>query len=311
MQRIEAFDILKGWGIIFMIVAHTYGPNFMIWDFIYAFHMPLFFLVTGYFFKQKPTSELIRKNFYHLLVQYITLCIIITAITQFRHTHSIQRDIESTLYGMGPGWFLLAMFMARLEFKYLLKLFPNYYLAISLIISTSICLIAYHNNISTFLSFFPSLASLFFLSIGFYIKQHNLQVLFNKYSIFFTFICLIFWIITSLYGKVELSQCIFKLSIIDYAGSLGGTFLFFMLSQIIDKKNSCIKNILSYAGRYSLVILFFHSIDYCVPVWYLLTPYMPHTILLPCILIIRLLFVTICVIITFHIKWLQAFFKIQ
>ena len=60
MERIEAFDILKGIGIILMIVAHTYGPNSMIWDFIYAFHMPLFFIVTGFFYKQKPTFQLIK-----------------------------------------------------------------------------------------------------------------------------------------------------------------------------------------------------------------------------------------------------------
>lgn len=37
MERIGTFDILKGFGIILMIVAHTYGPNYLIWDFISAF----------------------------------------------------------------------------------------------------------------------------------------------------------------------------------------------------------------------------------------------------------------------------------
>ncbi len=63
MGRIEAFDILKGIGIILMIVAHTYGPDSVIWNFIYAFHLPLFFIVTGFFYKQKPLFKVsIVKN---------------------------------------------------------------------------------------------------------------------------------------------------------------------------------------------------------------------------------------------------------
>ena len=48
-QRDESIDILKGFGIVFMIIAHTYGPNNYLWDAIYTFHMPLFFITTGYF----------------------------------------------------------------------------------------------------------------------------------------------------------------------------------------------------------------------------------------------------------------------
>ena len=212
MQRIESFDILKGIGIILMIVAHTYGPNSIIWGFIYAFHMPLFFIVAGYFFKQNTTTELLRKNYNQLLVQYITICVIVTAITQLRQPHNIQKDIQSSLYGMGPGWFLLAMFMARLEFNIILKLFSNHYLTISLIISICICLIANHYNKSSIFSFFPSLASLFFLSIGFFIKQHNLLNFKYKHSIILVIIGFIFGNIVLSYasnGGVE-NLIIFK-----------------------------------------------------------------------------------------------------
>lgn len=311
MERNESFDILKGFGIILMIVAHTYGPNSMIWDFIYTFHMPLFFIVTGYFYKQKPISELLKKNYNQLLVPYLTLCLIVIVLTQLRQPHTIQSDIKSTLYGMGPGWFLLAMLLVRIEFHYILKLFPNFYLLISFLISTSICFIAYYHDIPSFISFFPSLVSLFFVAIGYYIRVHSLLNFTRKHSHISLSVGLIFWLTTSLFGKVELSQCIFKLSIIDFLGSIGGTFLFFKLSQSIDNNNLGIKTILSNAGRYSLVILFFHCIDYCVPVWYLIEPYIPSSVLLLFILIIRLVFVYVCVIITIRTKWLRAFFRIK
>lgn len=57
MGRIEAFDILKGIGIILMIVAHTYGPDSVIWDFIYAFHLPLFSLLQASFTNRNHYSN--------------------------------------------------------------------------------------------------------------------------------------------------------------------------------------------------------------------------------------------------------------
>ena len=311
MQRIESFDILKGIGIILMIVAHTYGPNRPIWNFIYAFHMPLFFIVTGYFYKKIAISDLFIKNCNQLLIQYIALCFIINVLVQIRQPHNIQKDIINVFTGIGPSWFLLAMFLSRIEFHFILTFFPNHYYRTSFIISICVCFTTYFIELSSFLSFFPSLASLFFLSTGYYINHHNYLDHIKKHTITASFIGFVLWLITSLYGKVELSQCIFKLSIIDFAGSLGGTILCFISSQLIYKYCSYLKTILSYAGKYSLVILFFHSIDYCFPIWHILTPYFSQTILLPSILVIRLLFVTVCVYISLHSRWLRYFFKIQ
>lgn len=308
MERIEAFDILKGIGIILMIVAHTYGPDSVIWDYIYSFHMPLFFIVTGFFYKQKPTLQLTKSNYNQLLLPYLALCIIVSILSQIRQSHDILIDIDITLNGMGPGWFLLAMFWARLELLFILRLFPKRYLSISLLISIIICFIADKLFFSSFISFFPSMASLFFISVGYYIKQNHLLDIYNRNHVIIPFICSLLWLTTSLYGKVELSQCVFKLSIIDFAGSLGGTILFFGISKMIEKYTIHLKHILSAAGRYSLIILFFHSIDYCVPIWYLISPHVPPYLFLPIILVLRLLFITICVMITLRIKFSRSFF---
>ena len=310
MERIEAFDILKGIGIILMIVAHTYGPDSVIWDFIYAFHMPLFFIVTGFFYKQKPTLQLIKSNYNQLLLPYIALCIIVSILSQIRQSHDILIDIDITLNGMGPGWFLLAMFWARLELQIILKLFPDRYLTISLLISIIICFIADNLFISSFISFFPSMASLFFVSIGYYIKQKHLLEIYNKNHFIFPFFCSLLWLMTSLYGKVELSQCIFKLSFIDFCGSLGGTYIAYKISLLINKGDGVIKKILSSAGKYSLVILFFHSIDYCIPLWHNIEPYFSSSIFIFVILFLRLLFVSICLQFTLNSKILRSFFKI-
>lgn len=319
MQRIESFDILKGIGIVLMIIGHfLMGLGTRIYDFIYSFHMPLFFIVAGYFYKQESLPKLFKRNRDQLLFPYLVMCIIIIVLTQIQLSHDIKLDLIRTIKGMGPGWFLLAMFWARLEFHCILKILPKYYLVLSLIISTCVCIIANNHDLPPSFAIFPSLIGLFFISIGYYIRTNSLLDYDNKKSPFFFLFGILLWFIISSYGKVRMSECIFKLTIIDFCGSILGTFIAYKLSQLIEHSNYWMKTLFSYAGRFSLVILFFHSIDYCVSVWYYIVPiwnyidqYLPHTIILLLILLVRLLFVTVCVYITLKIKFLRLFFKIK
>ena len=52
-KRIEEIDILKGLGIILMVLCHAGGPG---QDFIYLFHMSIFFMASGYFFRSDSTD---------------------------------------------------------------------------------------------------------------------------------------------------------------------------------------------------------------------------------------------------------------
>ena len=50
--RIEYIDLFRGIGILLMIMGHIeFAPRFD--HFIHAFHMPMFFFVSGYFFNGK------------------------------------------------------------------------------------------------------------------------------------------------------------------------------------------------------------------------------------------------------------------
>ena len=41
------YDVIKGIGIILMVIGHTCGQPLYNW--IYSFHMPLFFIISGLF----------------------------------------------------------------------------------------------------------------------------------------------------------------------------------------------------------------------------------------------------------------------
>ena len=52
-KRIEWLDIAKGIGILLVILGHCLNINQRSFHLIFTFHMPLFFLLSGYVFKDK------------------------------------------------------------------------------------------------------------------------------------------------------------------------------------------------------------------------------------------------------------------
>ena len=80
-KRVQWIDEVKGVGILLMVIGHVYSdfiPNeFKVW--IYGFHMPLFFIISGYsfgMFEEKKYSnwsikDLIKKKAEAYLVPYL------------------------------------------------------------------------------------------------------------------------------------------------------------------------------------------------------------------------------------------------
>jgi fucose 4-O-acetylase-like acetyltransferase len=56
MNRDQTLDILKGFGIILKVVAHSGAPSWLSKT-IYTFHMPLFFVASGWFFSERNLDD--------------------------------------------------------------------------------------------------------------------------------------------------------------------------------------------------------------------------------------------------------------
>ena len=52
-KRLEWIDLAKGIGIILMIIGHMPSIPSAVHNWIFSFHMPLFFFLSGYMFKKK------------------------------------------------------------------------------------------------------------------------------------------------------------------------------------------------------------------------------------------------------------------
>lgn len=64
-SRFEWVDIAKGMGIIWVIIGHTIALSHS--QIIYTFHMPLFFFLSGMFFREIEFKLLMKKNIGNIL----------------------------------------------------------------------------------------------------------------------------------------------------------------------------------------------------------------------------------------------------
>lgn len=72
-QRIEELDITKAIGIIMVVVGHTQLPTFMS-NFIWSFHMPLFYIISGIILSQKKYTSFklfLTRKIRTLIIPYI------------------------------------------------------------------------------------------------------------------------------------------------------------------------------------------------------------------------------------------------
>lgn len=58
-KRNDTASIVKAIGIILMVIGHSECPKYLN-DYLYMFHMPLFFFCSGYFFKKPKDFYMVR-----------------------------------------------------------------------------------------------------------------------------------------------------------------------------------------------------------------------------------------------------------
>ncbi len=70
-NRNVELDLMKGLGMLAVILAHSKVPM-LAHDFLYSFHMPLFFVVGGYLYKSRPVNVTwIKHNLKRLITPYV------------------------------------------------------------------------------------------------------------------------------------------------------------------------------------------------------------------------------------------------
>lgn len=96
-MRDESIDIAKGIAIIAVVLGHCTLIPWNPWRcIIYSFHMPLFFIFAGYFYKEKEIKVALSNDFRRLIVPYVIFALIavfkFTATSLYKFTDSRNND---------------------------------------------------------------------------------------------------------------------------------------------------------------------------------------------------------------------------
>lgn len=98
-QEYNRISIAKGLGIICMVIGHSGCPS-SLRDFIYMFHIPLFFLISGYCFKEKYLTDFklfATKRIHGLYLPFVKYSIMFLLL----HNLFFKIGIYNAHYGVG------------------------------------------------------------------------------------------------------------------------------------------------------------------------------------------------------------------
>lgn len=150
VRRLEYMDIAKGIGILLMIIGHAsggykYSEPFSIY--IHSFHMPIFFLISGYLYqnhKDKTMMFIVKKKAMSLMIPYVffglgtyVLWLGMQLPEYFKGTQGsgLLSPLKHLLWINSTGlaisgefWFLSALFIATILFEIVNRYISNTYI---------------------------------------------------------------------------------------------------------------------------------------------------------------------------------------
>ena len=258
-QRIEWIDVAKGIAIILMVAGHTTIPK-LISNFIWAFHMPLFFIASGLCTKWEEGvtyGDYIIKKTISLLIPFIIYSIIELPIAIKIGATTFDRWIVSGWQGIAL-WFIPVLYLSLLISKWVLNIVSVYMrvalIAFLLVIGVVLCYFDIGHNWT--LSSIPY--ATFLIILGAYSKRWIQAI--NSTKWYYVIGALIVTIVVSQIWRLDMAWNHISPVIPITVGACSGTYLVFCISSYICIYRKPIKAILSAIGKDTYIILAFSQI---------------------------------------------------
>lgn len=274
-NRIEFIDLAKGICIILLLINHAH-ISLPLMDYL---RMPFYFLVSGIFFKsygslinlaKKKTNKLVIPFIFFYILAYLILVpynelfdahFLQDHPKDYWKAHSFLTDIPRTGYLNNPIWFLLCLFWCNILYYFASLKDKVFFKTIVVAAYTCIGLVLWHCEIFIPFHLSTALVAMPYFHIGSILKKSPLlrPTKYDKYGIAIAVaICCILLLIYPLH--ITASVMWFQNTI------TGSVLVFYIISfiMVIAALLFCkqVKHlpIVSYLGRYSIIILGTHWI---------------------------------------------------
>lgn len=272
-QRYIWIDWMKVIGLYFIILGHFFPPYK---SYIYAFNVPLFFIISGFLTKKESKNEIFYSKLLHNLI--IPMCLILSInyiwdiyINSGQITFiNILRKIKNGMIGMhginkggglGTCWFIYTLIILKITYQ----LFSTRIQISLLIVSPIIAILLNYKEISPGNAILNTTVAYPFWWIGTWLNKKKIFFSYHAYhpykSIFMLCICIIM-----LYTAGHTNQTPFVFIngygnniAVFIIGALAGTYIIYYLCKIIERYCKSTKYIVLLSSG-SIIILGLHYI---------------------------------------------------
>ena len=287
-KRDRTFDIARGLGMILIIMGHTFTNGaFKPYAFTtgavihavslmaFAANLPIFFVVSGYFYREKRLPDVIKGGVNTLLVPYVAANAIWLVINLAFNFTNLKTGLLSILFGFGSVgmtihntfvppigalWFLIALFLATIIFQIVMKIkiWPLRTIAIVIMFSIGAWL---GTQQPLPWSIAAVLQSQIYLYFGMLWANAMKRVYLNAklVKIVLGFIGLGFWVLSARSGAYWLNIGVANNVILATLGGIGSSLMLIMVGQLFATNKFGV--LPSDVGRYSILVLIVHVLE--------------------------------------------------
>ena len=288
MKRDDSVSIAKGIAIILMVFGHSIYDCYVN-DYLILIRMPLFFIMSGYLFKEKYTTEpytFINKRIKGIYIPLVKYSLLFLFLHNIFFIIGIYNDIYidsgdvSRLYApidfikkgfriitsmqsydrlLGGYWFIHSLFWGSLIFFFIKKTLNNSIISLILLLVSSYVFNYYNIAIPYFRINWLCLYAAFFIMIGHVYKKNNFNIHLNNY---FLIAGLIFIGIIAYISPTSMTNCK-HFQLLPYStAAIIGTFIILRISNHIMYKNNTLSKILIWIGGQTFAILTWHMLSF-------------------------------------------------
>lgn len=283
--NLTMFDLFKGVAMLLVLFGHSFVYNNgalgeLVWGrIVLSVLMPAFFLVSGYWLKKKSVKAGIKSGFEFLIKPFLLFALAIIVIGFLHRALSgelqewvrvflIPTVLVSTKSGsrIGPMWFVFALFLAWCIFYVVVNLKKEKLQLVIAVLSAILGGAIMPLKLPYQLA--QGLVAFFFVYCGYLWKKK--KVLEMKIHPLFYLLMIAMWVISIIYGSMDLHDYDMKYGLFSAAGSLCGAFILIKVFLYLNLLEWSILDGVRWLGRYSMWIITIHAIENAIFPWKIL-----------------------------------------
>ena len=296
-ERLNYLDTAKGIGIILVVIYHHLLGAEFVNNWISSFHMPLFFMITGYIYGyrndySKTGKDFIIQKIKGLLYPYFTLSLIVIVWNVIFYNVLFQSVVPDnstletclltiTTYGYHALWFVPCLFYGSVIFYLLRKYFFHHLILIVLVLFVVVFSVFTDAKVFSYYPvkfFLRILIGIMFIYLGYlffgFLRKLNRpweMAVFLLTGLIFVLSFAGYYFLPNLFPFINIGVCHIEKPILYLILALPNSAFVILLSKKI-----C-NNVCSFLGKNSIIILAFHM-DLTVEIAWIIEEHIPWSV---------------------------------